>query len=77
MKMSQSHNIISQYKDSLLPIIYQGLSLTEFDDNDTETEATTDDIEWTVSRASGALLVEVAGLLGDVILTPTIHFASS
>ena len=77
MKMNQSHNIIGQYKDALLPIIYKGLSLTEFDDNDTETESTTDDIEWTVSRASGALLVEVAGLLGDAVLTPTIQFASN
>ena len=43
-KMNQSQNIIGQYKDSLLPIIYRGLSLTEFDDNDMETEDTTDDI---------------------------------
>ena len=74
--MNQSHNIIGQYKDALLPIIYKGLQLTEFDDNDTETESTTDDIEWTASRASGALLVEVASLLGDAVLTPTLQFAS-
>lgn len=33
-------------------------------------------MEWTVSRAAGSLLIEVAALLGDQILQDTIQFAS-
>ena len=76
MKIGQSLNIIAQYQDRLLQLIFEGLCLTEFEDEDHEVDQTIDDITWTVSRASGALLVEVAGILGDHVLLPTIQFAT-
>jgi len=67
-KQNESYNIISQFKDSLLPIIFQALSITEFEDDDDGIEDSPDDIVWTVSRATGTLLTEVALLLGDSIV---------
>ena len=55
-------------------IIFSGLCITE--DDDQEIEETVDELMWTVSRACGALLVEVAVLLKDQILAETIQFAS-
>ena len=57
-----------------MAIIFQGLSITE--DDDANIEETVDEVAWTVSRACGALLVEVAALLKDQILAETIQFAS-
>jgi len=34
MAEGTSKNIISQFKDSLLPIIFQGLAITELDDDE-------------------------------------------
>ena len=62
-KQNNSQNIFGQYKDSLMGIIFAGLCITE--DVDAEIEETVDELSWTVSRACGALLVEVAVLLKD------------
>lgn len=70
-----SINIIAQYKDSLLPIIFDGLNITELDDEEPDIEESQDEMSWTVSRAAASLLVEVAKLLGDQILDETIAFA--
>jgi len=71
-----SLNITQQYKDSLVSIIFQGLVITELDDDQNEVEEALDEMEWTVSRASGSLLMEVAALLGDQVLEQTTSFAS-
>ena len=73
----KSKNIINQFHQSLIPIIHQGLTLTEFDDDDKETEESNDDINWTVSRASAALLTEFTIIMQDAVLHPTIQFAST
>ena len=73
-KQNNSRNIFGQYKDSLMAIIFQGLCITE--DYDENIEETVDEIAWTVSRACGALLIEIAALLQDQILAETIQFAS-
>ena len=57
-----------------MAIIFAGLCITEEDDADIE--ETVDEVEWTVSRACGTLLVEVSVLLKDQILAETIQFAS-
>jgi predicted Zn-dependent protease with MMP-like domain len=77
LKTNQSNNIVTQYKDSLLQIIFQGLCLTEFDDDMVDTEDSVDDIIYTVSRASAHLLLEVASILQDQVLALTLQFASS
>ena len=71
---SNSQNIFALYKESLMGIIFAGLCITE--DDDADIEETVDELSWTVSRACGALLVEVAALLKDQILAETIQFAS-
>ena len=72
-----SLNIVFQFKDGLLPIIFQALSITEFEVDDDNVEDTPDEVQWTVSRAAGALLTEVALVLGDNCVSETIQFASS
>lgn len=52
------------------------MAITELDDDQNEVEEALDEMEWTVSRASGSLLIEVAAILGDQILSETIQFAS-
>lgn len=42
--------------------------MTELEDDDVHIEESQDDIIWTVSRASGGLLVEVSLLLGNQVL---------
>lgn len=74
-QLNTSCNIISQFKDSLMPIIYQALCITEFADDDDAVEDSPDDIEWTVSRATGAFMVEIAAVLGDSIVNETLQFA--
>ena len=71
-----SLNIIAQCKDSLMPIVFQGLGQTEFDDDDHEIEDSQDEMRWTVSRAAGVILLELASLLKDQIVDETIGFAS-
>lgn len=51
-----------------MPIIFQGLVITELDDDQNEVEEALDEMEWSVSRASGSLLIEVVALLGDQVL---------
>ena len=75
-KEGLSLNIAQQYKDSLVSIIFQGLVIIELDDDQNEVEEALDEMEWTVSRACGSLLIEVAALLGDQVLEQTIEFAS-
>jgi len=48
-----------------MPIIFQGLSMTELDESEAEVEESTDDIRWTISRACGSILLEISALLGD------------
>lgn len=74
-KKNQSANIISLFKDSLVQIVFEALSITEFDNTDDSVEDSPDDIEWTVSRAAASLLVEVAAILGDSLVTETLVFA--
>ena len=62
--------------ESLLPIIYQGLEITELEDDDTALEDTGDDAKWTVSRAAAALLQEVAVLVRDPVWGPTVDYMS-
>ncbi len=52
------------------------MAITEFEDDQTEVEEALDEMEWSVSRASGSLLIEVAAILGDKILQETIQYAS-
>lgn len=69
-------NIIGQFKDSLLPIIWQALCITEFtDDEDSNVEESPDEVAWTVSRAAGTFLTEAALLLGDNVVQETLTFA--
>ena len=58
-----------------MPIILDGLAITELDDSEADIEDSYDEMRWTVSRAAVALLTEVAKLLGDQILEDTINFA--
>ena len=71
-RKNQSLNIVSQFKQSVLRITFDALNITEHEDTDDTIEETQDDISWTVSRAAGMLLSEVAFLLGDQIVTETI-----
>ena len=48
-----------------MPIILDGLAITELDDSEADIEDSYDEMRWTVSRAAVALLTEVAKLLGD------------
>ena len=72
VKTGCSMNIVAQYKDSLLQIIFNGIAVTELEDDEHEVEDSIDDIQYTVSRASASLLIEVAALLGDQVLSQTI-----
>ena len=49
--------------------------MTEFDEDDSEIEETFDDLRWTVTRASGGLLAEVASLEGNMIWEEIMRFA--
>jgi len=60
-----------------MPIIFQGLTITQLEDDEIEIEEALDEMKWTVTRASGSLLLEVACLLGDAVIQETINFASS
>ena len=59
-----------------MPIVFQGLAQTEFDDDDHQIEDSQDEMRWTVSRAAGNILIELASLLKDQIVDETINFAS-
>ena len=48
----------------------------ELDQDDKDLEDTTDDQKWTVTRASGTLLQEVAILIRNPIWNPVIEFAT-
>ena len=50
--------------------------MMELDATETELEDTTDDQKWTVTRASGTLLQEVAMLIGNAIWDPVINTAT-
>ena len=60
----------------MLQIIFRGLEMMELDATETELEDTTDDQKWTVTRASGTLLQEVAMLIGNAIWSPVINTAT-
>ena len=71
-----SLGFITQHLDAVLQIIFSGLEMMELDASETELEDTTDDQKWTVTRASGTLLQEVALLIGDAIWNPVINPAT-
>ena len=50
--------------------------MTEFDSDETELEETVDDLKWTVTRASGSLLSEVAALEGNTIWDEIMRFTT-
>ena len=50
--------------------------MTEFDSDETELEETFDDLKWTVTRASGSLLSEVAALEGNTIWDEIMRFTT-
>ena len=55
-----------------MPIIFQGLAQTELEDDEHEIEDSQDEMRWTVSRAAGSILLELASLLKDQIVDETI-----
>ena len=59
-----------------MPIIFQGLAQTELEDDEHEIEDSQDEMRWTVSRAAGSILLELASLLKDQIVDETIQFVS-
>ena len=70
-------NYIPQYLASLLPLIFHGLEITEFDEESINLEESMDDIVWSVSRAASTLLIDVAVIVRYDILKDTINFAST
>lgn len=67
---------VKQHLKSIIQIIFQSIVMTEYDDDDIELEETFDDLKWTVTRAAGSLLSEVAELEGNVIWEEVIGFAT-
>ena len=61
----QSMQIINQCFSSLMPIILSGLSITEYEDDDTEIGETIDDDKWTVALAAQSLLQDVTTIVKD------------